>query len=59
MRLIDMVDDKVREHLQIAHALSSQLAVEITTGAKERATYDLGRADGKVGRRQGLCHASE
>jgi len=55
MRLIDMVNDKVREHLQTADAPSSQLAGEIATGAKERATFDLAEQPGKSGDVKGFA----
>ncbi len=60
MRLINMVNDQVRELLQTAHALSSQLAVEITTGAKERATYYLVDQTGRSGDVRGFAsHLNE
>jgi len=40
-RLIDMVGDKLREHLIDNQALSPELALRIAMGAKERATVDL------------------
>jgi len=40
-RLIDMVGDKLREHLIDNQALSPELALRIAMGAKERATIDL------------------
>jgi len=54
-RLIDMVNDQVREYLQTTLALSSQLAGEITTGAKERATFDLEDQTGKSGDVKGFA----
>lgn len=40
-KLIDMVGDKLRDHLINHHALSPQLALQIAMGSKERATIDL------------------
>jgi len=40
-RLIDIVGDQVRDHLLNHHAISAELALEITLGTKERATIDL------------------
>ena len=40
-RLIDMVTDKVRQHILDHHPLTPETAMEIALGAKERATLDL------------------
>jgi uncharacterized protein (DUF2336 family) len=40
-RLIDMVGDKLRDHLINHQALSPELALQIALGSKERATIDL------------------
>jgi len=40
-KLVDMVGDKVRDHLLTHHPVSAELALQIATGAKERATIDL------------------
>jgi uncharacterized protein (DUF2336 family) len=40
-RLIHLVGDQVREHLLAHHALSPETALQIATGAAERATVDL------------------
>lgn len=40
-KLIDLVSDKVLDHLVSAHALSPDTALQIALGAKERATIDL------------------
>lgn len=40
-KLIDMVGDQVRDHLLTHHPVSPELALQIATGAKERATLDL------------------
>jgi len=40
-KLIDMVGDKLRDHLINHHALSPELALQIAIGSKERATIDL------------------
>jgi len=40
-KLIDMVGDKLRDHLINHHALSPELALQIAMGSKERATIDL------------------
>ncbi|MBA4795203.1 DUF2336 domain-containing protein [Phenylobacterium sp.] len=40
-KLVDMVSDKVRDHLLTHHPVSAELALQIATGAKERATIDL------------------
>jgi len=39
--LIDMVGDKLRDHLINHQALSPELALQIAVGSKERATIDL------------------
>ena len=40
-RLITLVSDQVREHLVTHHAVTARDALEIATGAAERATVDL------------------
>ncbi len=40
-KLIDLVGAKVRDHLLSHHPVSAELALQIATGAKERATIDL------------------
>ncbi len=40
-KLVHMVGDAVRDHLLDHHAVSAELALEIATGATERATVDL------------------
>ncbi|MES2034321.1 MAG: pole-localized protein SpbR [Pseudomonadota bacterium] len=40
-RLIDMVSDRLRDHLLNNHALSPETALQIAIGTKERATIDL------------------
>ena len=40
-KLIDLVGDKVRDHILSHHPVSAELALQIATGAKERATIDL------------------
>lgn len=40
-KLIDLVGDQVRDHLLTHHPVSPELALQIATGAKERATVDL------------------
>jgi uncharacterized protein (DUF2336 family) len=40
-KLINMVGDKVREHILSHHAVSPELALRIVVGAKERAIVDL------------------
>ena len=40
-KLIDLVGDQVRDHLLAHHPVSPELALQIATGAKERATLDL------------------
>ena len=40
-RLISLVSDQVREHLETHHAVTAQAALEIATGAVERATVDI------------------
>ncbi|MBW8815616.1 MAG: DUF2336 domain-containing protein [Caulobacterales bacterium] len=40
-RLVAMVSGQVREHMVAHHAISAQAALEIATGAAERATVDL------------------
>lgn len=40
-RLIKLVSEQVREHLVNHHAISAEAALEIATGAAERATVDI------------------
>jgi uncharacterized protein (DUF2336 family) len=40
-RLVGMVSEQVRDHLINTHAVSSELAMQIALGARERATIDL------------------
>lgn len=40
-RLVTMVSGQVREHLEAAQELSAQAALELATGAAERATVDI------------------
>ena len=40
-RLVDLVTDRVRQHLVDKHQLSSETAIHIALGARERATMDL------------------
>jgi uncharacterized protein (DUF2336 family) len=40
-RLIDMVGDQLRDHIQSNHALSPERTLELIVGVKERATIDL------------------
>jgi uncharacterized protein (DUF2336 family) len=40
-KLIAMVGDELRDHLVNHHALPPELAIEIATGSRERATVDL------------------
>ncbi len=40
-RLITLVSDQVRDHLVAHHAISVEAAIDIATGAAERATLDL------------------
>ncbi len=53
-RLIGMVSDQVRDHLVSAHAISPQTALEIATGAAERATVDLVDQAGRTADVKGL-----
>jgi uncharacterized protein (DUF2336 family) len=48
-RLIDLVSDSVRSHLIDHHEISAELALEIASGAKERATVDLVDQAGRTG----------
>ena len=48
-RLIDLVSDTVRDHLTDHHEISAELALEIASGAKERATVDLVDQAGRTG----------
>ena len=47
-RLINLVTDKVRDHLVTHHAVSAEVALSIVTGAAERATVDLVDQAGKT-----------
>jgi len=47
-RLITLVGDKVREHLIAHHAVTAETALDIVTGAAERATIDLVDQAGKT-----------
>jgi len=40
-RLINLASEAVREHLVTRHALSADTAIQLATGARERATVDL------------------
>jgi len=40
-RLITLVSDQVRAHIESHHAVTAQAALEIATGAAERATVDI------------------
>jgi len=40
-RLITLVSDQVRAHIESHHAVTAQAALEIATGASERATVDI------------------
>ena len=53
-RLITLVSDKVREHLIAHHAVTAETALEIVTGAAERATIDLVDEAGKTADVRGL-----
>lgn len=53
-RLIGLVSDKVREHLVSHHAVTAQAALEIATGAAERATVDIVDQAGKTADVRGL-----
>lgn len=48
-RLIDLVSETVRDHLIDHHEISAELALEIASGAKERATVDLVDQAGRTG----------
>jgi len=53
-RLITLVSDQVRDHLVSHHAVTAEAAVEIVTGAAERATVDLVDQAGKTADVKGL-----
>jgi len=53
-RLIGMVGDKVRDHLITHHAVTAQAALEIATGAAERATVDIVDQAGRTADVKGL-----
>ncbi|RAK62291.1 DUF2336 domain-containing protein [Phenylobacterium kunshanense] len=40
-RLVKLVSDNVRDHLVSQHGVSAEIALEVATGAAERATVDL------------------
>jgi len=48
-RLIDLVSETVRDHLIDHHEISAELALDIASGAKERATVDLVDQAGRTG----------
>ena len=53
-RLITLVSDQVRDHLVTHHAVSADAALEIATGASERATVDLVDQAGRTADVKGL-----
>ncbi len=53
-RLVTLVSEQVREHLVTHHALSAQAALEIATGAAERATVDIVDQAGRTADVKGL-----
>jgi uncharacterized protein (DUF2336 family) len=53
-RLISLVSEKVRDHLIVNHAVTAETALEIVTGAAERATVDLVDQAGKTADVRGL-----
>lgn len=53
-RLITLVSDQVREHLETHHAVTAQAALEIATGAAERATVDIVDQAGQTADVKGL-----
>lgn len=53
-RLITLVSDQVHEHLVSHHAISAEAALEIATGAAERATVDVVDQAGRTADVKGL-----
>ena len=53
-RLITLVSDQVRAHLETHHAVTAQAALEIATGAAERATVDIVDQAGQTADVKGL-----
>lgn len=53
-RLITLVTDKVRDHLVTHHAVTAETALEIVTGAAERATVDIVDQAGRTADVRGL-----
>ncbi|MBI1196317.1 MAG: DUF2336 domain-containing protein [Phenylobacterium sp.] len=53
-RLITLVSGQVRQHLETHHALSAEAALEIATGAAERATVDIVDQAGRAADVRGL-----
>lgn len=53
-RLITLVTDKVRDHLVTHHAVTAETALEIVTGAAERATVDIVDQAGQTADVRGL-----
>jgi uncharacterized protein (DUF2336 family) len=53
-RLIALTTDQVREHLMAHHAVTAQAALEIATGAAERATVELVDQAGRTADVKGL-----
>lgn len=53
-RLISLVSDQVRDHLVSRHAISIEAALEIATGAAERATVDIVDQAGRTADVRGL-----
>ncbi len=54
-KLIDMVGDKLRDHLINHQALSPELALKIALGSKERATIDLVDQAGRTADAKGFA----
>ena len=53
-RLITLVSDQVREHLETHHVVTARAALEIATGAAERATVDIVDQAGQTADVKGL-----
>jgi uncharacterized protein (DUF2336 family) len=53
-RLVGMVSAQVRDHLMTHHAVSAEAALEIATGAAERATVDIVDQAGRTADVKGL-----
>lgn len=53
-RLITLVTEKVRDHLVTHHAVTAETALEIVTGAAERATVDIVDQAGRTADVRGL-----